>query len=216
MKQAFNFWKHLNPGRVRQTEEIEEDESSSEEDTKKYTKYFPKEGRKRNNPLTQILLRSVPTFSGTGERFNRWVPKLETAMNSQPMGSGVKVNILVSKLTGMASDAYFVFQEAEPENANNYTKVREHLMDYFHGGETPESHMKTLKECKQRPGESIMAFATRLEQALNYAYPSTNGVSEGEQKLPFQSLKKRLLDGVEPELRSKLRDHPTPVNSFNE
>ena len=85
MKQAFNFWKHLNPGRVRQTEEIEEDESSSEEDTKKYTKYFPKEGRKRNNPPTQILLRSVPTFSGTGERFNRWVPKLETAMNSQPM-----------------------------------------------------------------------------------------------------------------------------------
>ena len=41
MKQAFNFWKHLNPGRVRQTEEIEEDESSSEEDTKKYKLFLP-------------------------------------------------------------------------------------------------------------------------------------------------------------------------------
>ena len=124
-----------------------------------------------------------------------------TSWNSQK-----EINLLASKLTGVAAEALENFLNSHFEEEMTYENAKAHLMNHFHGTETREMYEKEYRKCLREAGESILDYAHPLLRNFQHTYPITD-----EQRaipdviaLRDQLLKDKFIAGLPIKLRDRV------------
>jgi len=173
----------------------EEDDPADESRRRRLRKFA------RKKDMMALLSRNKCYAGREGQdSFDAWITQFERVMGPG-WPSSEKVTYLVARLTGDALKAYMSFQKANPLEANNYEKLKDHLRERFHGGETREEYVNKFDESDQNPGESLISYAARLEEYYNYAFPA----AVGDQGVRYDALKRRFLKGIDSELKIQIR-----------
>jgi hypothetical protein len=127
---------------------------------------------------TLTLLQGLAPFSGNSivkgpnaQRFEIWIRTFEAIISMASWDSQKEINLLASKLIGIAAEALDDFLNSHSEEELTYENAKAHLMNHFHGTETREMYEKEYRKCLREAGESILDYAHRLNRNFQHTYP---------------------------------------------
>ena len=157
----------------------------------------------QNGQRALTMLLQVPTFSGgPSTRFDRWIKQFDNVAINSNWSDSETVSMLLTK---MSDKVYDIVQNILESQSQTYKTLKVILHERFHGNETTDYYQKKFDKCDRKPGESVLDFAFRLKTIFLRAYPPNAMESAGETATRSKFLRQKFLQGLETELRSKVR-----------
>jgi hypothetical protein len=150
------------------------------------------------------LLTQIQIFKnkGDGMDFESWIRHFENTLDIGDFEESRKIKYLVSKLMGPAGDFVEQYRLDHPVEASCYKTMKRALKDRFMGKNIEYKFQASYDNCKREAGESVRAFAYRVQKLLRKGYPSL--VEGKNQKTIEQFSRHKLIDGLSVDLQDRL------------
>ena len=150
------------------------------------------------------LLTQIQIFKnkGDGMDFESWIRHFENTLDIGDFEESRKIKYLVSKLMGPAGDFVEQYRLDPPVEASCYKTMKRALKDRFMGKNIEYKFQASYDNCKREAGESVRAFAYRVQKLLRKGYPSL--VEGKNQKSIEQFSRHKLIDGLSVDLQDRL------------
>ena len=150
------------------------------------------------------LLTQIQVFKnkGDGMDFESWIRHFENTLDIGDFEESRKIKYLVSKLMGLAGDFVEQYRLDHPVEASCHKTLKRALKDRFMGKNIEYKYQTSYDNCKSEEGESVRAFACRVQKLLRKGYPAL--VEGKSQETIEQFSRHKFVDGLSVDLQDRL------------
>ncbi len=156
--------------------------------------------------LTQQQLPPINKFSGEdlsegGEKFQDWIEQLEMVASICHWDNRTKLVNLTTRLKGQA---YAFYRSCTTQQRGDYVTLVAALTKRFTPVRLKAVQSSLFHERKQKPHESVDAYAQDLRRLFYSAYPRAQQGSQESDDMGCSVLAYQFVAGLQPEIRVKL------------